>query len=190
MRYTRPHHPWLHFYRWWCGVNRKIPGMERNNVLIYHVETSEVTPRTATRPNWLIYYCILTTIVLRSKCWFVSVLLRLHIDVDLTSWQNHQVRWRGEYTWGNWLRVTGRLLTPGGWLGRQSENVKYLFCNDWELILSTGCRPHQLVVVARSWEWVINDGTIRTYVIPTRQLHKRWNDQWTWRVWQRHLSPA
>ena len=37
---------------------------------------------------------------------------------------------------------------------------------------------HRLWVVARSWEWVINDGTIPTYVIPTRQLHKSWDDQW------------
>ena len=59
------------------------------------------------------------------------------------------------------------------------------WCVGW-----TGPAAHYRPVVARSWEWVINDGTILTYVIPTRQLHKRWNDQWTWRVWQRHLSPA
>ena len=167
--------------------------MERKNVLIYHAENREVTPCITTRPihwdilcYWLLHFYIFQDHLF--QFYLPPLAERLHIDVDLTEWQNQLVR--GEYTWGNWLRVTGRLLTPGGWLGRQSENVKYLFCNDWELILSTGCRPHQLVVVARSWEWVINDGTIRTYVIPTRQLHKRWNDQWTWRVWQRHLSPA
>ena len=49
------------------------------------------------------------------------------------------------------------------------------WCVGW-----TGPAAHYRPVVARSWEWVINDGTIQTYVIPTRQLHKRWNDQWTW----------
>ena len=48
------------------------------------------------------------------------------------------------------------------------------------LLLAVCSSAHCSAVVARSWSLVINDGTIRTYVIPTRQLHKRWNDQWTW----------
>ena len=69
---------------------------------------------------------------------------RLHIDVDLTSCQN--TRWAegriymrqlapSDRTTANTWRLAGQ-----GW-GRQSENVKYLFCNDWELILSTDFPP-------------------------------------------------
>ena len=55
----------------------------------------------------------------------------------------------------------------------------------WAVSISRDLSAHRVRVVARSWEWVINDGTIRTYVIPTRQLHKRRNDQWTW---ARHIE--
>ena len=91
------------------------------------------------------------------------------------------------------LRVTGdweHLVSILSTLDWDTGNTKYFLLIDNWCVGWTGPAAHYRPVVARSWEWVINDGTILTYVIPTRQLHKRWNDQWTWRVWQRHLSPA
>ena len=67
------------------------------------------------------------------------ILMLMLTSCQNTRWAEGRIYMRqlapSDRTTANTWRLAGQ-----GW-GRQSENVKYLFCNDWELILSTDFPP-------------------------------------------------